>query len=293
MDGEKNAVPKNLTQSFITTCYLYYDCKIMKDVSEILGCTADTQTYRENMNEIAKNLNSLFFNDKEGCYDKGSQGCNTFPLFLGIVAEENRARVKENLVNDIIQKHQYHITTGNQMTKYLYEVLNQEKLNEVAFRIASSETYPSIGFMLKNGATTIWERWEHLTNKHMNSHNHPMLGAFTVWFYKGLAGICLSECNERRLLLRPAIIKSLEYVEAEHRFPWGLCNVRWEKFERNIVYKFDIPWSMTATIDFSNCEISYSEIICDGKQITHADLKEHVFETGSYQIILQIGNESE
>ena len=281
----ENAVPKNLTQSFMTTCYLYYDCKVMEKVGTVLQQKEDVLEYQKKAQEVQQDLNRCFLKS-EGYYDTGSQGCNVFPLFLDIVPEEEKERVRTHLIDDLVKKHNYHITTGNQMTKYLYEVLNQEGMDEVAFQVASSETYPSIGFMLKNGATTIWERWENLTNKHMNSHSHPMLGAFTVWFYKGLAGIRLNELHSRRLTLRPAIIEQLDYAEASHEFCWGKCSVRWEKEEQEIVYSFEIPWNMTATLDLSKCTVSFDKILCGDTEIRCEELANRIFTSGSYQIKL-------
>ena len=281
----ENAVPKNLTQGFITTCYLYYDCITMEKIARTLDYNTDADIYKNMACEIKSDLNRCFYH-KEGYYDTGAQGCNAFPLFLDIVPSEDRNQVRKSLIDDLVGKHNYRITTGNQMTKYLYEVLNKEKMDDIAYALSSSEEYPSIGYMIKNGATTIWERWENLTNNHMNSHNHPMLGAYTVWFYKGLAGIQVSESQSRRLILQPAIIDELDYVKASHEFSCGLCQVQWEKKNEMVVYSFEIPWNMTAMVDLSNCAIPYNRIKCDNSEITFDDLIKCVFSSGSHKIEL-------
>ena len=88
-----------------------------------------------------------------------------------------------------VKAHDYHLTTGNLCTKYLLEMLTENGYPEVAYKIATQETYPSWGFMLANGATTLWERWEYETGGAMNSHNHPMMGSVDSWFYKYVLGI--------------------------------------------------------------------------------------------------------
>ena len=118
----------------------------------------------------------------------GSQGANAFALYLDIVPRDMRARTVERLVADI-ERHDYHLTTGNLMTKYIFEVLSAEGKTDVAYRIITQKTYPSLGYMIEMGATTVWERWEYETGYGMNSHNHPMYGSVSAWFYLYLAGI--------------------------------------------------------------------------------------------------------
>ena len=88
-----------------------------------------------------------------------------------------------------MKAHDFHLTTGNQCTKYLLESLTEHGHIDAAFRIVTQETYPGWWHMLANGATTIWERWEFAKEGGMHSHNHPMHGAIGAWFFKHLAGI--------------------------------------------------------------------------------------------------------
>lgn len=281
----ENSIPKNLTHSFMTTGYLYYDCRIMEKIGTVLGRLEDVRMYRQEAEKVKADLNRVFLK-AEGCYDTGAQGCNLFALFLKIVPQEQKGRVLDHLLKDLVEKRKYHVTTGNQMTKFLYEVLNQEGLDRIACRVAAADTYPSIGFMLKNGATTIWERWENLTGKHMNSHNHPMLGAFTVWFYKGLAGIRLDETCSRRLHLRPAVTEELDYAEATHEFCWGTCTAGWKRKGQEVVYSFEIPWGMTAVLDLSNCTCSHDRILCNDAEVSEEELSGRIFKSGVYQVRL-------
>lgn len=119
------------------------------------------------------------------------------------------------------------------MTKYWFEVLDAFGRNDVALRMASDTTYPSLGFMLANGATTLWERWENLDGSGMNSHNHPMNGACTVWYYKSLAGI--RPDGEGCYTVIPAVELPIDWVNASVAAPaggWPCCSggrraVRW------------------------------------------------------------------
>lgn len=281
----ENAVPKNITHQLLTTCYLYYDCMIMEKISDVLGKNQDAGLFCKEGKKIKENLNLRYLHG-EGYYDTNAQGCNVFPLFLGIVPDGLRKEVCRHLLDNLFAEHKGHVTTGNQMTKYLFEVLNKEKLDQKAYELASVDTYPSLGYMLKQGATTIWERWENLTCNHMNSHNHPMLGAYTAWFHKGLGGITLDENREKTICLRPAVIPGLGYVRVTHRFVWGVCSSAWEKKEGRVEYVFAVPWNAAARLDLSNCSIEYNKIQVDGKVLSCSEVEKIIFTGGEYTVLL-------
>jgi len=91
-----------------------------------------------------------------GGYGANNQAANSFALFLGVVPKERVPRTVENLARDV-EKHAWHLTTGNLCTKYLLEMLTEHGRVDVAYRVATQERYPSWGFMLANGATPLWE----------------------------------------------------------------------------------------------------------------------------------------
>ena len=78
----------------------------------------------------------------------------------------------------MIEINSYHLSTGSLGTKYLFEALSQTGHSDVACKVLTQTSYPSYGYMLREGATTIWERWERLENVSMNSHNHSQMCDF-------------------------------------------------------------------------------------------------------------------
>lgn len=259
----ENAVPKNIAPQLITTCYLYYDCMLMNAISKVLDKKSNAAYYEQQMQEIKRCINQKYFH-QAGYYDNNSQGANTFPLFLGLVPEDRTEVVVENLVDDIREKHDFHITTGNQMTKYIYEVMTKFDLDDLALSVTTNTAYPSIAYMLTQGATTIWERFENMTGGHMNSHNHPMMGAFTVWFFKGLCGIDMEvKEDKRRIKICPKLCDELTFVEASHRYENGTLSCRWEKNETEIKFLVQIPWNSEADFvlpkmdnEIASCEVN-------------------------------------
>jgi alpha-L-rhamnosidase len=164
------------------------------------------------------------------------------------VPNERVARVTDNLVKDVEARG--HLTTGNLCTKYVLEALSDNGHADAAFRLVTQTTYPSWGFMLENGATTLWERWEHMTGGEMNSHNHPMMGSVGAWFYKYLGGINAdpSRPGFKRIVLRPHPVKDLAWARSEYTSMYGVIRSSWRREGGALVYGVTIPTNTTATV---------------------------------------------
>jgi alpha-L-rhamnosidase len=134
-------------------------------------------------------------------------------------------------------------------TKALLGALSENGYADVAYRIASCETFPSWGWWIVNGATTLYENWP-IDAKSDISMNHIMFGEIGAWMYKGLAGILPdpSQPGFKHILLRPHFVRGLDRFEASHESPYGVISSSWKREKRVIVYKAVIPPNSTATL---------------------------------------------
>jgi len=248
------AIPKNISKQMINTSYLVYDCIIMKEIAMKMELNDDVLHYDSLKEKLIKSINDVFYNEETGCYQPNSQGNNIMPLFLGFAP--NKESVLQALIKNLAQADQ-HITTGNQTTKYIFDLLDKENLNDIALKLASSITYPSLGYMLENGATTIWERWEYSTGPGMNSHNHPMLAAYTAWYFKALAGIRLDKSGDylSSVLIQPAILDDLDYVKAGIITPKGKISIEIRNNKDSATINAKVPWNIKADFVFPNHDI--------------------------------------
>ena len=132
----------------------------------------------------------------------------------------------------------------------MLEVLAQYGYIEHVWKLITSEDYPGWGFMLANGATTLWERWELSEGRGMNSHNHPMLGAPCGWLFRHIAGIQLHEdaCGGDKFVLNPMFVKSLNFAEASYDSRSGLVKASWQRKNGNIIYNFELPAGVSADV---------------------------------------------
>lgn len=233
----------------MSTGYLYYSAKVLSRLAEILGNVDDQSAYNQLAVKTLDAFNRKFWDEGKGGYGSNNQSCNSFALFIGAPSKENLPRVVANLVSDV-QKHGFHLTTGNLCTKYLLETLTENGEVETAYKIATQTTYPSWGYMLAKGATTLWERWEYETGGSMNSHNHPMMGSVGSWMYKYIAGILPDSENPGfgKFILRPHLVKDLQFADATYKSVKGDIRSAWKKQKGEVIYSVTIPANSSAVV---------------------------------------------
>jgi alpha-L-rhamnosidase len=238
--------PGDLVSSF----YYYYDVLILTKMAEALGYNAEVKTYKGLAEKIKTAFHKKYFDTETKNYANGTQTANLLPLYLNIVPDEETGSVYGNLRSDILYKNNTHLTTGIIGSKYLMEVLTKFNANDLAYDLATQTTYPSWGFMIANGATTLWELWQHKTGPSMNSHNHPMFGSVGTWFYQTLAGITQPEGSSgfRNILIQPQMIRDLSFVTGAIHTPRGTINCSWKRSAQGISLDVTIPVNAQAEI---------------------------------------------
>ena len=131
-------------------------------------------------------------------------------------------------------------------------VLTANGRPDLAYTIATQKTYPSWGYMVEKGATTIWELWNGDTaDPAMNSGNHVMLmGDLGIWLYESLAGIKSDpeQPGFKHIIMRPEPVEGLSFARASHRSPYGLITSDWQKEGCVFRWKVTIPPNTTATV---------------------------------------------
>lgn len=245
----EGAVSATTPGSLMSTGYYYYNAKLIAEIARIIGRNEDVEVYEQLAEKIKNAFNQKFFDNKTINYATGSQSSNVFPLYLNLVPEGYRERILENVVRDI-EKRNYHLSTGNLCTKYILEILAEEGYADMAYKLVTQTTYPSWGYMISMGATTIWERWEYATGGSMNSHNHPMYGTVGCWFYKYLGGIRAEQeaPGFGSLTIKPVIIPDLEHVNCKLKTVKGDVESSWSKESGNLNFKITIPFNSTANV---------------------------------------------
>ena len=125
---------------------------------------------------------------------------------------------------------------------------------DTAWELITREEYPSWGYMMQNGATTVWERFELKKDPDMNSHCHPMYGSIGKWLYSHIAGIKPLTAGFEKIQIRPFMPKKLLTAQATVVTAKGDVTVRWEKSYGQAKLLVDIPAGTEASIIFGEKE---------------------------------------
>jgi len=261
----------------VSSAYYYYDVQLLVKIAELLGKSGDTQTYSQLAAQIKEAFNREFYDPKRGVYANGTQTANTLALFLDLIPnKEAQDSVRSNLFNDIVYQHDSHVTTGFIGVKYLFPLLTRSGLSDLAYDLATQTTYPSWGYMIANGATTLWELWQKRTGPSMNSHNHPMFGSVGAWFYQALAGINVEadSVGYRCIRIEPQIVRDLMWVSATVDTVRGTVSSSWTHSPGAITLDVVIPVNSDAKIAMPKEEHMKDVVVRESDRV--------VWENGKY-----------
>ena len=247
-----NDPQRKTDKALLATAYFYHDARLMAGYATLLGKAEDARHFTELAGKLKAAFNAKFFRADTGQYDNGSQTSCVLPLAFGLVPEGERERVFNHLVRKITDETHGHIGTGLIGGQWLMRVLTAGGRADLAYTIAAQKSYPSWGYMVEKGATTIWELWNGDTaDPAMNSGNHVMLvGDLGIWLYENLAGIKPDpeQAGFKHIVMRPEAVGDLQFVKGSHRSPYGLVTSDWQKQGGVFRWNITVPVNTTATV---------------------------------------------
>lgn len=246
--GDWVPVKSKSNKELTSSVYFYVDTKILAAAAKLFGKQADYEYYNALSEEIKQAVNDKFLNRETGIYAEGSQTELSVPLQWKIVPEELIGKVAANLAHKV-EEDGFHLDVGVLGAKAILNALSENGYAETAYKVAVQDTYPSWGWWMVNGATTLLENWDLQATRDI-SDNHMMFGEIGAWFYKGLGGIFPDPVQPgfQNILLRPHFIKGLKRFEARHRSPYGEIVSRWEWKGKCVHYEVTVPANSTATL---------------------------------------------
>jgi alpha-L-rhamnosidase len=234
----------------ISDAYYYYGVAILRNIAEVLGKTADQEAYSRLADQIKDAFNRSFFDAKTAEYGGGTQTANALALFLGLVRDEDRGNVSFYLERDLLDHHNNHLTTRIIGTKYLMPALTDSGRSDMAYDLAVQTTYPSWGYMIEKGATTIWELWQDKNRAAMNSHDHPALGSVGAWFYRALGGIDLEPGTQgyQHIRIAPQMVEELRWASATVNTLRGPVSSSWTHSDGKTTLEVAVPVGSDAAV---------------------------------------------
>jgi alpha-L-rhamnosidase len=242
--GDWMPVQERTPEKVLTTGYYYCDTLLVAGIAKILGKTEDTQKYGELARAIKEAFNQAFFDSATGQYAGGTQTGLSCALYQGFVEPDQRVRVVQNLVENVA-RHEGHLDTGFPGTKYLIHVLTENNRSDLVYQMATQKTYPSWGYWIEQGATTMWESWDGT-----GSLNHFAFGSIGAWFYQAIAGIRLDpeKVGFKHIIIQPLLLGDLSWAKAEHESMYGTISSSWKMDRDRFELEVTIPVNSTATV---------------------------------------------
>ena len=176
--------------------------------------------------------------------------------------------------SELVEKDDYHLDVGLLGSKALLSAMSDNGYAETAYKVASQDTYPSWGYWIKQGATTLHENWR--TDVVIdNSYNHIMFGEIGAWLYKGLGGIQIDEKHPgfKHILLKPFFPADMNELTIRYNTPYGWLNINWVRQTNDCIrYTIDIPAGTSATfVPFTMPEPQKSITLQAGKHSLELD----------------------
>ena len=252
--------------SLISTAYTIRCLQLLEEFALLQGLDAEAANWKAQREDMSLAFNKKFLHIKRGTsprpghvlypdsvfYGNNTATANLLPLAFGLVPDDCKDDVVKNIVENIIIKNKEHVSCGVIGISWLMRMLSENGFADVAFLLATQNTYPSWGYMAENAATTIWELWNgDKANPKMNSGNHVMLlGDLLTWCYQNLGGIKNGNgVAYKHIVLKPDFDKQdCSHANVSYQTPYGKVVSNWKKTLQQLSWDVEIPCNTTAEV---------------------------------------------
>jgi alpha-L-rhamnosidase len=276
-----------IPDEMVHTFYLWYCADLTARSAGVLSKTDEAEECQLLADRTAEAFRLKFYDEASGSY--GDAGGDILALKMGVPAEQYE-RVVTALKAGLL-KNGGHIDTGIIGTRFFFEVLADNGLNELAYGALNKTMEPSFGHWIELGSTTTRENWDE-----GGSHNHPMFGGGLTWFYRNLAGMKADPADPgyRHIIFRPQPVDELEYVTYKNLTSYGEGGITWKNDSEGFSMELSVPVGCRATVHVPASGLE--EVRESGKQADQApgvdflEMKEGyaVFEVGSGSYLFQV-----
>jgi len=235
----------------IDTAYHAYLAQIMSEMARAIGRNDDAARYAKRHEEVKAAFVREFL-QADGSLKECSQTGYALAFSMNLLPADMREKAAAKFVDEI-KRFDWHLATGFIGTPRLLPALNAAGRNDVAYRLLLTDTYPSWLFPVKNGATTMWERWNGWTPEgfgdiSMNSYNHYAFGAVGEYLYGAVGGIKAASPGYKTITIRPVIGEGLTWAKTSFDSMHGKIVSNWKREGDQLTMEVRIPLNTTATI---------------------------------------------
>jgi alpha-L-rhamnosidase len=254
----------------LSTAIWALDAIMMMDIAKTLGKTKDQNKYDQLFQNIKTAFNREYV-QSDGTIKRKTQTIYLFALLANLLDNPIKEKAISHLIQDI-KSRDHHLSTGFLGTPYLLPILTETDHLDTAYQILNQEDCPSWKYMVKQGATTIWERWDSDVEmdrilkkssmpstylhhrwgdiKMNNSYNHFALGSVVEWIYRYMAGIDYDPNNPgfKHIYIKPHPGNGITHVQCSYRSLYGIISTEWKIQGTDFQLDLQIPVNTEATL---------------------------------------------
>jgi alpha-L-rhamnosidase len=250
--GDWVSIGSDTPKDVIATAYFAYSTRLLSKMANAIANKQDAKRYEELFQQIKNAFNEAYVS-QDGRVTGDTQTCYLLALHFDLLPESKRQSATRYLI-DAIRRKRWHLSTGFVGLSYLLPTLTETGHLDIAYRLLNNDTFPSWGYSIKHGATTIWERWDGWTKEKgfqdpgMNSFNHYAFGAVGRWLFGTVAGIETDGPGYEKIIIRPRPGGSLTYAKASYDSTHGKIVSDWKIDGSTLTLNVTIPANTTATV---------------------------------------------
>ncbi len=250
--GDWLAAGETTPKPLVATAYHALIAALTAEAAEVLGLPGEAARYRALFDEVRAAFMAKFVTPA-GRLEGDTQTAYLLALSVGLMRDDGVGAAVRHLVSNI-ERRGTQLSTGFLGVRLILPVLTRHGHAELAYRLLLNENCPSWFYPVRQGATTVWERWDGWTaekgfqSARMNSFNHYSLGSVGEWLMADMAGIADDGSAYARLALAPVPGPGVESCRAAYRSPRGWVRSAWRRGPGVSLYEVELPANTAGTL---------------------------------------------
>ena len=280
-------------KDLIATAYFAYSTSLLQRIAAILGRAEDAARYAALLEGVREAFRKEYVTTN-GRLSSNTQTAYALALSFGLMPKGQEAEAARRLALDV-RSFRNHLTTGFLGTPLLSLSLSEHGYLDVAYDLLNQDTYPSWLYPVTRGATTIWERWDGITqggsfqDAGMNSFNHYAYGAIGDWLYRVVAGLEADpeEPGYQHVRIQPQPGGGLTYARAALNTMYGPTASAWEYVDGEFRLDVTVPPNARATVRLPGATLA--QVTESGRALAAADGVTRAFQEDQ-TVIVEVGS---
>ena len=281
-------------QGVIGTAIWAQDVKMIAEMATAIGRTADATEYADLYQRIRQAFTTAYV-AADGTVLGGSQTGYALAIGMDLITDAARKRLAGDKFVAKLATTQNHLRTGFIGTPWLLPALTGIGRDDLAYVMLLKEDYPSWGYEIRNGATTVWERWNSIQPDgsfgpvDMNSFNHYAYGAVADWMHQNIGGIQPAEAGYHTAIIRPRIGGMLTSATGVLQTVYGRLSNAWQISGDTLTMNVTVPVNTTARVYVSS--VDSTQVTEGGQPLSAAGgVKSFTYDTAASMTVVTVGS---